>query len=79
MLPCPDLGGAFSRWQTERDILAVARKISMVIRCSAHGAALDRRDLDVKQGSLHHLMQVLRVSSCSPFSLSPALPPCSCP
>jgi hypothetical protein len=79
MTPCPDLGGAFALGQTERDILSVARKISIVIRCSANGSALDRRELDFKQCSFHHLMQVLRGYSFSTFSLSPAFPPCYCP
>ncbi len=61
-----------------RDILSVARKISIVIRYSANGSALNRRELDFKQCSFHHIMQVLRVYSFSTFSLFPAFPPCSC-
>ena len=36
-------------------------------------------ELDFKQCSFRHIMQVLRVCSFSAFSLPPALPPCSCP
>ena len=36
-------------------------------------------ELDFKQCSFHHIMQVLRVCRFSTFSLSPAFPPCSCP
>jgi hypothetical protein len=36
-------------------------------------------ELDLKQYSFRHIMQVLRVSSFSACSLSPAFPPCSCP
>ena len=36
-------------------------------------------ELDLTQWSFRHIMQVLRVYSCSAFSLSPAFPPCSCP
>ena len=35
-------------------------------------------ELDFKQCSFHHIMQVLRVYSFSTFSLPPAFPPCSC-
>ena len=79
MIPCPDLGGAFSLGQTERDILSVARKSSIVIRGSAHGSAMARRERDVKQCRFHHIRQVVRGSSVSPFALAPVLPPCYCP
>jgi hypothetical protein len=36
-------------------------------------------ELDFKQLSFYHIMQVLRVYDFSTFSSSPALPPCSCP
>ena len=36
-------------------------------------------ELDLQQWSCRHIMQVLRVDSFSACSLSPALPPCSCP
>ena len=36
-------------------------------------------ELDFKQCSFHHIMQVLRVCRFSTFSLPPAFPPCSCP
>ena len=36
-------------------------------------------ELDFKQCSFRHIMQVLRVCSFSAFSLPPALPPCYCP
>ena len=36
-------------------------------------------ELDFKQCSFHHIMQVLRVCRFSTFSLSPAFPPCYCP
>src|SRR5712692_4217839 len=36
-------------------------------------------ELDFKQCSFHHIMQVLRVYRFSTFSLSPAFPPCYCP
>ena len=36
-------------------------------------------ELDFKQFSFYHIMQVLRVYDFSTFSLSPAFPPCSCP
>ena len=36
-------------------------------------------ELDFKQCSFHHIMQVLRVCRFSTFSLPPALPPCCCP
>jgi hypothetical protein len=36
-------------------------------------------ELDFRQYSLHHIMQVLRVYSFSAFSLFPAFPSCSCP
>jgi hypothetical protein len=35
-------------------------------------------ELDFKQFSFYHIMQVLRVYDFSTFSSSPALPPCSC-
>jgi len=35
-------------------------------------------ELDFKQCSFHHIMQVLRVYSFSTFSLPPAFPPCYC-
>jgi hypothetical protein len=35
-------------------------------------------ELDFKQCSFHHIMQVLRVYDFSVFSSPPALPPCSC-
>ncbi len=35
-------------------------------------------ELDFRQCSFHHIMQVLRVFSFSTFSLSPAFPPCYC-
>jgi len=36
-------------------------------------------ELDFRQCSFHHIMQVLRVCRFSTFSLPPAFPPCSCP
>jgi hypothetical protein len=36
-------------------------------------------ELDFTPCSFHHIMQVLRVCSFSPFALPPALPPCCCP
>src|SRR5437773_9281261 len=36
-------------------------------------------ELDFKQCSFHHIMQVLRVCRFSTFSLYPAFPPCYCP
>ena len=36
-------------------------------------------ELDFKQCSFHHIMQVLRVCRFSTFALPPAFPPCSCP
>ena len=36
-------------------------------------------ELDFKQCSFHHIMQVLRVCRFSTFALPPALPPCCCP
>ncbi len=36
-------------------------------------------ELDFKQCSFRHIMQVLRVCSFSAFSLPPAFPPCYCP
>ena len=36
-------------------------------------------ELDFKQCSFHHIMQVLRVCNFCAFSLPPAFPPCSCP
>jgi len=35
-------------------------------------------ELDFKQCSFYHIMQVLRVYDFSTFSSSPAFPPCSC-
>ncbi len=35
-------------------------------------------ELDFKQCSFRHIMQVLRVYSFSAFSLPPAFPPCYC-
>src|SRR6059058_6040597 len=43
------------------------------------GLRVTNWELDFKQCSFHHIMQVLRVHSFSAFSLSPAFPPCSCP
>src|SRR6266849_212129 len=36
-------------------------------------------ELDFKQCSFHHIMQVLRVCAFCAFSSPPAFPPCSCP
>jgi hypothetical protein len=36
-------------------------------------------ELDFKQCSFHHIMQVLRVCRFSTFTLPPAFPPCCCP
>jgi len=36
-------------------------------------------ELDFKQFSFYHIMQVLRIYDFSTFSSSPAFPPCSCP
>ena len=36
-------------------------------------------ELDFKQCSFHHIMQVLRVCRFSTFALPPAFPPCCCP
>src|SRR5216684_12166 len=35
-------------------------------------------ELDFRQCSFHHIMQVLRVCAFCAFSAPPALPPCSC-
>src|SRR6266849_7330230 len=35
-------------------------------------------ELDFRQCSFHHIMQVLRVYAFCAFSAPPALPPCSC-
>src|SRR5207237_5131677 len=45
----------------------------------AMGLAETDWELDFKQFSFHHIMQVLRVCRFSTFSLSPAFPPCYCP
>ena len=45
----------------------------------ATGLAGTDWELDFKQCSFHHIMQVLRVCRFSTFSLPPALPPCCCP
>ena len=45
----------------------------------ATGLAGTDWELDFKQCSFHHIMQVLRVWSFSAFSLPPAFPPCYCP
>ena len=36
-------------------------------------------ELDFRQCSFHHIMQVLRVCAFCAFSAPPAFPPCSCP
>src|SRR5216683_7998579 len=36
-------------------------------------------ELDFRQCSFHHIMQVLRVCAVCAFSAPPAFPPCSCP
>src|SRR5215467_8681080 len=43
------------------------------------GLAGTNWELDFKQCSFHHIMQVLRVCSFSTFALPPAFPPCYCP
>ena len=43
------------------------------------GLAGTNWELDFKQCSFHHIMQVLRVCRFSTFSLPPAFPPCYCP
>jgi len=45
----------------------------------ARGLAGTDWELDFKQCSFHHIMQVLRVCSFSAFSLPPAFLPCYCP
>jgi len=45
----------------------------------ARGLAGTNWELDFRQYSFHHIMQVLRVCSFSTFALPPALPPCCCP
>ena len=45
----------------------------------AMGLAGTDSELDFRQYSFHHIMQVLRVCSFSTFALPPALPPCYCP
>ena len=45
----------------------------------ARGLAGTDWELDFRQCSFHHIMQVLRVCSFSTFALPPALPPCYCP
>ena len=43
------------------------------------GLAGTNWELDFKQCSFHHIMQVLRVCRFSTFALPPAFPPCACP
>jgi hypothetical protein len=43
------------------------------------GLAGTNWELDFKQCSFHHIMQVLRVCRFSTFALPPAFPPCYCP
>ena len=62
-----------------RDIYNFTRKISIVFRRSGDGPSKTDWELDFKQCSFHHIMQVLRVYSFSAFSLPPAFPPCYCP
>jgi hypothetical protein len=45
----------------------------------ARGLAGTDEELDFRQYSFHHIMQVVRVCSFSTFALPPALPPCCCP
>ena len=45
----------------------------------ATGLAGTDWELDFKQCSFHHIMQVLRVCRFSTFALPPAFPPCCCP
>ena len=45
----------------------------------ARGLAGTDWELDFRQYSFHHIMQVLQVCSFSTFTLPPAFPPCSCP
>src|SRR5215475_2448818 len=43
------------------------------------GLAGTNWELDFKQCSFHHIMQVLRICRFSTFALPPAFPPCCCP
>ncbi len=57
--------------------LSLARSTSL-LGALAMGLEVTDLELDFKQCSFYHIMQVLRVYDFSTFSSSPAFPPCSC-
>src|SRR5882762_5385228 len=78
--PCSDLGGVFTR----RGWVCATLSISLTRSVSSSGALAigyvgTNWELDFKQCSFHHIMQVWRVCNFCAFSLPPAFPPCSCP
>ena len=69
---------------TRRGWVCATLSISLTRSVSSSGALAigyvgTNWELDFKQCSFHHIMQVLRVCNFCAFSLPPAFPPCSCP
>jgi len=69
---------------TRRGWVCATLSISLTRSVSSSGALAigyvgTNWELDFKQCSFHHIMQVLRVCRFSTFALPPALPPCCCP
>src|SRR5712692_4932144 len=80
MIPRADLGGVCTRkpWVFATLSQSLTRSISSS-GALAIGYVGTNWELDFKQCSFHHIMQVLRVCNFCAFSLPPAFPPCYCP
>src|SRR5713101_4249422 len=80
MIPRSDLGGVCTR---KHGVFATLSQ-SLTRSISSSGALAigyvgTNWELDFRQCSFHHIMQVLRVCAFCAFSAPPAFPPCSCP
>src|SRR5713101_8473869 len=79
MIPRSDLGGVCTR---KHGVFATLSQ-SLTRSISSSGALAigyvgTNWELDFRQCSFHHIMQVLRVCAFCAFSAPPAFPPCSC-
>src|SRR5712692_7273293 len=79
MIPRADLGGVCTRkhWVFATLSQSLTRSISSS-GALAIGYVGTNWELDFRQCSFHHIMQVLRVCAFCAFSSPPAFPPCSC-
>ena len=75
VLPSEVLISVLSRCEAVTEPLARATSSQGALAMGHDGT---NWELDFRQCSFHHIMQVLRVCAFCAFSAPPALPPCSC-